>query len=184
MAVKTMIENFHQAGIQLSQNKDGELIVTSLYRLTPTQRDLIKKYRKALLGQVISVEELRSSWRSIVSYVSRWTESCQPSDEFQVPSQWIWAIRKLKEIAEKKVRMRHRVLWVWSNTKNELCCKLWFGPEPRKVWKKPLSRTTTMGRTANEFSKCGTLKRVGSHGIQSARTTFENRLHSLIEDHP
>ena len=101
MTVKTMIENFHQAGIQLSQNKDGEPIVTSLYRLTPTQRDLIKKYRKALLGQVINDEELRSSWRSIVSSVIRWTESCKPSDEFQVPSQWIWAIRKLKEIAEK-----------------------------------------------------------------------------------
>jgi len=153
MAVKTMIENFHLDGIQLSQNKDGELIATSLCKLTPTQRDLIKKYRKALLGQVINDEELGSSWRSIVSSVSRWTESCQPSDEFQVPSQWIWAIRKLKEIAEKKVRMRHRALRVWPNTKNELCCKLWFGPEPRNVWKKPLSRTTTMGQNSKRIQQ-------------------------------
>ena len=153
MVVKTMIENFHQAGIQLSQNENGQLIATSLRRLTPTERDLIKKYRKALLGQVIKDEELRSSWRSIVSSLSRWTESCQPGDEFQVPSQWIWAIQQLKEIAEKKVRVRHRKLRVWPNTQHKLCCKLWVWPEPRKVWKKPVSTTTTMKQSSKRIQQ-------------------------------
>ena len=153
MAVKTMIENFHQAGIQLSQNENGQLIATSLRRLTPTERDLIKKYRKALLGQVIKDEELRSSWRSIVSSLSRWTESCQPGDEFQVPSQWIWAIQQLKEIAEKKVRVRHSKLRVWPNTEHELCPKIWVWPEPRKDWKKPVSKTTPLKQSCKLFQQ-------------------------------
>ena len=63
--------------------------------------------------------------------VAAWVTSCQPAQTLIIPPEHIDQITELQTLANERIRWRHPTLRVWREGEDELCCKVFFGPESR-----------------------------------------------------
>ena len=65
--------------------------------------------------------------------VAAWVTSCQPAQTLIIPPEHIDQITELQTLANKRIRWRHPTLRVCREGEDELCCKVFFGPESRSL---------------------------------------------------
>ena len=65
--------------------------------------------------------------------VAAWVISCQPAQALTIPPQDLEQITELQTLANERIRWRHPTLRVWREGEDELCCKVFFGPESRPL---------------------------------------------------
>ena len=65
--------------------------------------------------------------------VAAWVTSCQPAQTLTIPPEHIDQITELQTLANERIRWRHPTLRVWREGEDELCCKVFFGPESRSL---------------------------------------------------
>ena len=65
--------------------------------------------------------------------VAAWVTSCQPAQALTIPPVHTTQITELQTLANERIRWRHPTLRVWREGEDELCCKVFFGPESRSL---------------------------------------------------
>jgi len=65
--------------------------------------------------------------------VAAWVISCQPAQALTIPPKDLEQITELQTLANERIRWRHPTLRVWREGEDELCCKVFFGPESRSL---------------------------------------------------
>ena len=65
--------------------------------------------------------------------VAAWVTSCQPAQTLIIPPEHIDQITELQTLANERIRWRHPTLRVRREGEDELCCKVFFGPESRSL---------------------------------------------------
>jgi hypothetical protein len=65
--------------------------------------------------------------------VAAWVTSCQPAQALTIPPDHTAQITELQTLANERIRWRHPTLRVWREGEDELCCKVFFGPESRSL---------------------------------------------------
>ena len=65
--------------------------------------------------------------------VAAWVTSCQPAQALTIPQTYLEQITELQTLANERIRWRHPTLRVWREGEDELCCKVFFGPESRSL---------------------------------------------------
>lgn len=65
--------------------------------------------------------------------VAAWVISCQPAQALKIPQKYLEQITELQTLANERIRWRHPTLRVWREGEDELCCKVFFGPESRPL---------------------------------------------------
>ena len=65
--------------------------------------------------------------------VAAWVTSCQPAQTLIIPPEHIDQITELQTLANERIRWRHPTLRVWREGEDELCCKVFWGPESRSL---------------------------------------------------
>ena len=65
--------------------------------------------------------------------VAAWVTGCQPAQALTIPPVHTAQITELQTLANERIRWRHPTLRVWREGEDELCCKVFFGPESRSL---------------------------------------------------
>jgi hypothetical protein len=68
--------------------------------------------------------------QELIQSAVNWVNKCFPSDEWQMPYEWLAESDELRQVADERVRQRNAHLRIWRTGKNRLVCKAWLGPEP------------------------------------------------------
>jgi hypothetical protein len=72
----------------------------------------------------------REEGNALIQSILDWVDKCVPSDEWQMPHEWLAESDELRQVADKRVRQRNPNLRIWRTGRDKLICKAWLGPEP------------------------------------------------------
>ena len=72
----------------------------------------------------------REEGNSLIQSILDWVDKCVPSDEWQMPHEWLTESDELRREADERVRQRNPHLRIWRTGRDKLVCKAWLGPEP------------------------------------------------------
>ena len=101
--------------------------------------------------------------------VAAWVTSCQPAQTLIIPPEHIDQITELQTLANERIRWRHPTLRVWREGEDELCCKVFFGPESRS-----LPAKTAAPRAGFKVGDV-VLRRCGAKNIRAGAAGAPNR---------
>ena len=68
--------------------------------------------------------------QELIKSALEWVNKCVPSDEWQMPHDWLAESDELRQAADDRVRKRNPDLRTWRTGRDKLVCKAWLGPEP------------------------------------------------------
>ena len=68
--------------------------------------------------------------QELIKSALEWVNKCVPSDEWQMPHDWLAESDELRQAADERVRQRNPHLRIWRTGRDKLVCKAWLGPEP------------------------------------------------------